>query len=223
MSPKSPLRKARGAILGTRSRVLRFLNEFGRVVIPPSYKGFRWSSAVILLLLFVQLITGVLLSLYYRPEPAAAHESMRFLVSSVPSGWLVRGMHHWAGDLLLVTVALHMTLVFMRRAYARPREFQWVVGVGLLLVVLAMRFTGSLLPWDGEGYAGALLGLKLVESVPLLGGLLAVWLRAGEVVGPDTLNRFFTTHALLLPWILLALFGLHAVLISRHGLSEDEP
>jgi quinol-cytochrome oxidoreductase complex cytochrome b subunit len=211
----------RRALFGTRSRVRAFLVACGRVRVSPRYRGLRWTSAAILLLLAIQLVTGILLSLYYYPEPESAYDSARFLVGSVSGGWLMRSLHHWAGELLLLAVLLHLAHVYFRRAYARPREYEWILGGLLLLAVLAFRFTGRLLPWDDLGHATANAGLELLETVPLLGPLLAGWLRAGDDMGPNTLSRFFTTHVLILPWFVAIAAGLHLYLVRRHGLCAE--
>jgi quinol-cytochrome oxidoreductase complex cytochrome b subunit len=211
----------RRALFGTRSRVHAFLTALGRVRISPRYRGLRWTSAAILLLLCLQLVTGILLSLYYYPEPGAAYESARFLQGAVAGGWLMRSVHHWAAELLLVAVLVHLSHVYFRRAYAHPREYEWVFGGVLLLAVLAFRYTGRFLPWDAFGYRATGRGLDLLETVPLLGPLLAGWLRAGDDMGPNTLSRFFTTHVLILPWFTAAAAGIHLYLVRRHGLQPE--
>jgi quinol---cytochrome c reductase cytochrome b subunit, bacillus type len=216
------LRRARRAFFGTRSRITAFLLAAADRKITDRYRGARWLTTVILLLLLLQLFTGVLLALYYYPEPDAAYESTRFLMGQAFAGWLVRGVHVWSGELLLAAVLSHLAVVYFRRAYARPREYEWVLGLLLLLAMLGFRFTGRLLPWDAFGYESARHGLELIETVPVVGGLAAGWLRAGEDMGPNTLSRFFATHVLILPWVVAGLTALHLVLVRRHGLQEDE-
>ncbi|MFQ5843805.1 MAG: cytochrome b N-terminal domain-containing protein [Planctomycetota bacterium] len=212
------LRSARRALRGPRSRLAAFFAGVVSLRIPPAYRGLRWLSAAILVLLGVELVTGVLLSLYYYPAPGAAYQSVRHLNSVVPAGWLVRGLHSWAGDLLLAAVLGHLLVVFFRRAYRPPRELQWVVGVLLVPAVLSFQFTGRLLPWDTVGDAATRLGLGLLESVPVIGSWAATWLRGGEDMGANTLSRFFTTHVLILPWLVVLLIGVHIHLVRRHGL-----
>ena len=111
-----------------------------------------------------------------------------------------------------------MPAALVRRAYERPRELTWVVGVLLFAAVHAFRFTGSLLPWDVDAYESARRGLDLLASVPLVGSLPATWLRGGSEFGTNTLSRFFTTHTLILPWIVVSLLAVHLWLLKRHGL-----
>jgi quinol-cytochrome oxidoreductase complex cytochrome b subunit len=212
----------RRALFGTRSRVQAFLAALGQVRVSPRYRGLRWTSAAILILLAVELVTGILLSLYYYPEPDAAYDSARFLLDVVQGGWLMRSVHFWAGELLLGAVALHLAHVYFRRAYARPREYEWVLGGLLLLAVLAFRYTGRLLPWDTFGVHSARAGLELLRTVPALGPFLATWLSGGDDMGPNTLSRFFTTHVLILPWFVAGAAALHLYLVRRHGLKEAE-
>lgn len=215
------LRKVERAFFGTRSRIGDWLAQAGAVRVSPRYRGLRWLSAIALLLLGIQLATGILLSLYYYPEPGAANESTRFLVERAPAGWLARSVHVWAGDLLLLAVVLHVGFAYFRRAYEHPREYEWLVGALVLPAIVAFRFTGSVLPWDTAGYDATRKGLELLEAVPLLGRFTATWLRGGEEMGPNTLSRFFTTHTLILPWLLLALLGAHLYLLRRYGMKED--
>ncbi len=217
------LQRARSSLVGARSRLLSWLADAAAVRVSPRFRRLSWLSVLALFLFLVQAVTGVLLSLYYYPEPGAAWESTRLILGDVPSGWLVRSFHRWAGELLLVTVMAHAAVVFFRRAYRTPREFEWVLGVLLLGAVTLFRFTGRLLPWDTIGQAATASGLRLIETVPLLGGLVAGWLRGGESLGANTLSRFFTTHVLILPWVLVVLLVLHLALVRRHGLSGDGP
>ena len=221
-SPQNTRRmaKAQKAFLGTSSRFWRFFSVAGATRVTPAYRGSRWLSAAILILFLIQLATGILLSLYYHPDPATAHDSTRFLVGRVPAGWLVRSLHAWAAELLLLGVLAHLILNCARRAYARPREAQWVVGIFLLLFVLAFRFTGRLLPWDTIAYESAYAGLDMLRHIPLLGDGAARWLMGGDAFGAKTLGRFYTTHALVLPWLFFGLTVLHIYLMRRHGLKR---
>ena len=218
----SRLAQARGAFLGTRSRFRAFLSHAASTLVSPHYRGARWITALILILFVTQLLTGTLLSLYYHPDPASAHESTHFIIDNVPTGWLVRSIHAWSADLLLILVVAHLLLVFLRRAYARPREYQWVVGVLLLVFTIAFRFTGRLLPWDEAGHAATLAGLNLLEEVPILGDAAAQWLMGGDAFGAKSLGRFYTTHALILPWLVVFLVAVHVYLLLRHGLKGGD-
>jgi len=222
-SATTQLRGARHALYGTRSRIGEFFRRIASIRVTPEYHGLRWLSAVIIILFLVQLVTGILLSLYYYPEPGVAYDSLRYLSGQITTGWLFRSIHHWAGDLMLVAVLAHIWFVFFRRAYASPREYEWVVGVFLVPALLAFRFTGRLLAWDTIGYESTRRGLALFEKVPIIGSWAATWLRGGEDMGTNTLSRFFTTHVLILPWLLVVMIGIHAALVYRHGLRRREP
>ncbi len=210
-------RRAGRALFGTRSRVGAWLQRAGDVRVPAKFGALRWLTLAAVVLFAIQVATGILLALYYYAEPAAAHASVRFLTAEVPTGFLVRGIHRWAADLLLLAIFAHLAVAYWRRAYAKPREAGWVVAVLLLVVVHAFRFTGSLLPWDADAVASASRGLDLLRSVPVVGSLPATWLRGGEEFGANTLSRFFTTHALILPWIAAGLLALHVRWLRRNG------
>jgi menaquinol-cytochrome c reductase cytochrome b subunit len=130
-------------------------------------------------------------------------------------------VHVRAGDLLLLAVVVHVAAAYFRRAYERPREYQWLLGALVLPAVVAFRFTGTVLPWDAAGWEATRKGLELLEAVPLLGRFTATWLRGGEEMGPNTLSRFFTTHTLILPWLLLGLLSAHLYLVRRYGMKGD--
>jgi quinol-cytochrome oxidoreductase complex cytochrome b subunit len=212
------LRRARKAIFGTRGRIAATFAHARTVRVPTTFRGLRWLTAGMLVLVVVLALTGILLSLYYYPEPGAAYASVRAILGSVPFGWLVRGVHRWAADLLLAATLAHVVVVLWTRAYRRPRHMTWAVGFVLLQLVLGFRFTGRLLPFDDLGLETARRGLDFLAHVPVLGPIAADWLRGGPEVSAKSLSRFFTTHVLILPWGALALLVLHGWLVRRHGL-----
>lgn len=170
------------------------------------------------LLLMVLVVTGVLLSFYYRPSPQEAYPSVQYIVSEVPLGWLVRDLHVWSANLIVVALLLHMARVFFAAAYKPPRETNWVVGVLLLFVVLAFGGTGYLLPWDQWAYWTVTEVLDTVEKAPLFGPLTDV-LRGDVNVSGATLSRFFALHVIVLPWAALGLILFHFTLVRRHGIA----
>ncbi len=170
------------------------------------------------LLLMVLVVTGVLLAFYYRPSAQEAHASIRYIVSEAPFGWLWRDLHVWAASLIVVVLLAHMARVFFAAAYKPPRETNWLLGFGLLVVVLAFGASGYLLPWDQWAYWTVSEGLDVVGRVPLLGWLTDL-VKGDDLVSGATLSRYFAIHVILLPWLLFALIGLHFTLVRRHGVA----
>jgi quinol-cytochrome oxidoreductase complex cytochrome b subunit len=216
------LRRAHRSLFGRGSRIAGFLGRVAAFRVPRPYGGFRWIAAAALLLFLIQMGTGILLSLYYYPDPGTAYSSTRFIAGEVPIGWLIRSIHHWAAEFLLIALTLQLLTVFFRRAFVRPRQYEWLLGVLLLMTLLFLRFTGRLLPWDTYGYEVTRSGLELLESVPILGSATAEWLKGGEEFGPNTLSRFFTTHVLILPWIVVMFAAFYIYLVLRHDKPESE-
>jgi len=176
-----------------------------------------------LILLALQIFTGVLLLFYYKPGAATAYESIKFINEKVTFGWFFRQLHIWGANFIVTVVALHLVRVFFYGAYKKPRELTWMVGVGLFLVTLGFAFTGYLLPWDQLAFWGTTVGTDSMKEVPLIGNLLLGFLRGGENVSDITLSRFFAIHIALLPMILLALIGVHLFLIRYHHISPLNP
>jgi quinol-cytochrome oxidoreductase complex cytochrome b subunit len=176
-------------------------------------------GGVTYLLLMVLVVTGVLLSFYYRPSAQEAYPSIQHIVSSVPFGWLVRDVHVWAGSLVVLFAFAHVIRVWVTGAYKAPRETNWLAGLGLLAVVLAFGVSGYLLPWDQWAYWTVSEGLDAVARAPVVGGLVAELLQGDDVVSGATLSRFFALHVILLPWLLLGLSGLHFSLVRKHGVA----
>jgi quinol-cytochrome oxidoreductase complex cytochrome b subunit len=185
----------------------------------PSYVGWRHALGGITYLLFIVLIvTGVLLSFYYRPSAQEAYPSMQHIVSDVPLGWLVRGLHVWSANLIVVALLAHMARVFFSGTYKPPRETNWLVGLLLLLVVLGFGMTGYLLPWDQWAYWTTTEVLDAMSRVPLL-SIFAGLLQGDVLVSGATLSRFFAWHVIILPWAALALLVFHFSLLRRQGIT----
>jgi menaquinol-cytochrome c reductase cytochrome b subunit len=159
------------------------------------------------------------LTMYYVPDIINAYESVRYLQNEVAFGSIVRGMHHWGASLVIVMMFLHTLRVFFTGAYKKPRELNWVVGVLIFFVMLGLGFTGYLLPWDNTAYFATKVGLQIADSVPLIGPYAKALLTGGEIVGAQTLTRFFAIHVFFLPAALFGLLAAHFVMIRRQGIS----
>lgn len=176
--------------------------------------GLGGSSLVLITLLAV---TGILLMLGYQPAPGAAYESVLTIERDIAFGPLVRGVHYWAANLLVVVVLLHMARVLLTGGYHGPRQFNWVVGVSLMGVVLANAFTGYLLPWDQLSYWAITISTGMLAYVPLVGGSLQHVARGGEDIGVDTLVLFYTVHTSIVPALLAVVMSLHFWRVRKAG------
>jgi len=204
---------------------IEVFEELSKEPIPHHMKNWWYClGGTPLMLLGIQVVTGILLTFYYRPSPHEAYESVRMISEQVPFGWWVRSVHHWAANLMVVAVVLHMLRVFFTGAYRKPRELNWVVGVGLLAVTLGFTFTGYALVYDQLSYWGATVGTNIAAQVPLVGAWAAELLRGGAEVNPTTLTRFFVFHVGALPTLIVALLAAHVFLLRVHGVMElDAP
>lgn len=173
------------------------------------------------LVLFVILIgSGLLLLMYYTPSTQEAFHSIILLTNEVPFGWLIRGVHFWAANLLIVTVMAHMVRVFFSGAYRPPRDFNWVTGVVLLALVVCFEFSGYLLPWNQQAYWATTVGTNNLAAVPFIGETLMYLLRAGMQVNQLTLTRFFAFHVAILPTVTIVFLAFHFLMVRRHGIAE---
>src|SRR5919109_1769019 len=168
----------------------------------------------------VQAVTGVILAMYYKPDPNSAYESIQHITNDVWLGWLVRGMHRWGASVFIILMFFHMARVFLFGAYKYPRELNWIVGVLLLALGMFEGFSGYLLPWDQTSYWATVVGINIQGTAPFLGPFLASILRGGAEIGPETLARFYSLHMLLIPGALIGLIGLHLYLVVRLGVSS---
>jgi len=172
-----------------------------------------------LFLFIVQVGTGILLLFYYRASASEAYESIQFIMTQVKFGWLIRSIHHWAANLMIFALYLHLFSVLMLRAYRPPREITWLSGGGLLIVTLAFGFTGYLLPWNQLAYFATRVGTQIVGSVPLIGEGLLRLLRGGDDVSGATLTRFYAFHAAVLPTLIVGILVVHLYLVQKLGMS----
>jgi cytochrome b6 len=183
---------------------------------------FYFLGGMALFLFAIQVITGALLSLYYKPSPDQAFESVRAIMTEVDYGWLIRSIHAWSANLLIGVLFLHLLTTYIMRAYRRPREITWITGVLLLLVFLAFGFSGYLLPWNSLAFFATRVGTAIVGAVPLVGEQLLLLARSGKEVTGDTLARFYSLHVVILPIVTFAILGVHLFLVQKHGMSVPQ-
>jgi quinol---cytochrome c reductase cytochrome b subunit, bacillus type len=169
------------------------------------------------LLFLVLTVTGVYLMVYFRPTVPQAYHDIEDLMYAVPAGAFLRNLHRWSAHGMVVCVLLHMVRVFLARAYRPPREFNWIVGVGLLLLTLLLSYTGYLLPWDQLALWAVTVGTNMAESVPLVGAPLRTLLLGDDVVGESALLRFYVLHCIALPLATVFLMGVHFWRIRKDG------
>jgi quinol-cytochrome oxidoreductase complex cytochrome b subunit len=166
-----------------------------------------------------QIVTGILLTVYYVPTPDHAYDSVMFITTQVPAGWFIRGLHHWGASAMVVVTVLHMLRIVFHGAYKFPREVTWFSGVALLLIVVGFGFTGYLLPWDQKAFWATTVGTRIAGVAPLIGDSVLRALRGGESLSAVTLARFYGGHVWMLPAALLLLLLLHIYLVIRIGIS----
>lgn len=171
-------------------------------------------------LLLLQIVTGIFLALIYVPSADQAWNSLMILNQQVPLGWFVRALHGWGSNFMVAVVIIHMTQVFLFGAYKFPRELTWVVGVFLLLLTLAMAFTGQVMRFDQDAYWGLAIGAFIASRVPWIGGGLVHLLLGGPIIAAATLSRFFTFHVFIVPGLLLLLALLHVWMVLKLGVNE---
>ena len=188
----------------------------------PQHRHSVWYyfGGVSLFLFIIQVVTGILLLLYYKGSEEQAFESIQFIISKVEFGWLIRSIHSWAANLFILAALIHMFSVYFERSYRRPREITWLTGMFMLFLGLGFGFSGYLLPWNELAYFATKVGTDIAGVIPLIGKPVMVFLRGGEDVTGATLTRFFGFHVAVFPGIFTALLGIHLILVQRQGMSE---
>jgi cytochrome b6 len=180
---------------------------------------FYFLGGMTLFFFIVQVLTGILLMLYYRPSADEAYESIEFIMTVVPFGWLIRSIHSWSANLIVYFAFLHLVTVFFMKAYRPPREITWMSGVALLFLLLGFGFSGYLLPWNQLAFFATKVGTDIAGTVPLIGEWMLRFLRGGDRVSGGTLSRFYGWHVAILPAITAVLLTLHLALVQLKGMS----
>ena len=188
---------------------------------PKNFNGWYFFGSLALLVLVIQIVTGIFLVMHYKPDANLAFASVEYIMRDVPWGWLIRYMHSTGASMFFVVVYLHMWRGMMYGSYRKPRELVWIFGCAIFLCLMAEAFMGYLLPWGQMSYWGAQVIVNLFAAVPFIGPDLALLIRGDYVVGDATLNRFFSFHVIAVPLVLLGLVVAH--LLALHDVGSNNP
>ncbi len=201
---------------------LQSLVEFMGKKYVPVHRHSIWYyfGGVSLFLFIIQVVTGILLLLYYKGSEQLAFESIQFIMSKVQFGWLIRSIHSWAANLFILSVFIHMFSVFFEKAYRKPREITWLTGMLMLFLAMGFGFSGYLLPWNELAFFATKVGTDIAGVLPIIGKPIMIFLRGGDEVTGATLSRFFGFHVAVLPGIFTVLLTIHLILVQRQGMSE---
>jgi menaquinol-cytochrome c reductase cytochrome b subunit len=203
--------------LDERTGASPFLRGFLYRKVPKGTNWFYTLGSATMFAFLSQAITGVFLAMYYEPDPTRAYESASHITNDVFLGELVRGMHRWGSTVMIILIFMHMGRTFFFGAYKYPRELNWIIGVVLLVLTLAMGLTGYLLPFDQRSFWATVVAVNINASGPVVGPYLADFLRAGAEFGPTTISRFYALHMLFIPGLIAALIGAHLYLVAKLG------
>jgi cytochrome b6 len=180
-------------------------------------------GGVTLFFFTVQIVSGILLLMYYQAGESTSYESMRYIVTKVPFGWLVRSVHCWSAHLMILSLLLHMWSVFFLRAYRKPRELTWFTGIALFGLALGFGFSGYLLPWNELAFFATAVGTDSVKSIPVIGEWLLRVMRGGDEVSIRTLYRFYALHVCVLPIATFTVVGIHLLFVQKQGMAPALP
>lgn len=205
--------------LDDRYKLAELLDAMLHVAIPRSARTY-YLGGITLFFFMVQVITGILLTLYYQPTPDTAYNSILFIMNEVNFGWLIRSVHAWGANLMILFCVLHLVRIFFQGVYKAPREITWGVGFILLVITLGFGFTGYLLPWDQRAFWATVVGSEIAGAVPLIGEYALTFLRGGSEITARTLSRFYGMHVLVLPVSLFALLAIHLTFVHQQGLAD---
>ena len=183
------------------------------------YMVFYYLGGMTLFFFFVQVCTGIMLMLYYRPSAQEAFESVEFIMTTVPFGWLIRSIHSWSANLMVFFAFVHLCSVYFLKSYRPPREITWISGVVLFLLLMGFGFSGYLLPWNQLAFFATKVGTDIAGVVPGIGGWLLRFLRGGDRVSSATLSRFYGWHVAILPAITFVFLVIHLALVQMKGMS----
>ena len=198
-----------------------FKTHLSEYYAPKNFNFFYVFGSLALLVLVIQIVTGIFLVMHYKPDANLAFASVEYIMRDVPWGWLVRYMHSTGASSFFIVVYLHMTRALLYGSYRKPRELVWLFGVGIFLCLMAEAFFGYLLPWGQMSYWGAQVIVNLFGAIPFIGPDLSLWIRGDYVVSDATLNRFFSFHVIAIPLVLLGLVVAH--IVALHEVGSNNP
>jgi ubiquinol-cytochrome c reductase cytochrome b subunit len=196
-------------------------DQWGKYYAPKNFNWWYIFGSLAMLVLVIQIVTGIFLVMHYKPDANLAFASVEYIMRDVPWGWLVRYMHSTGASAFFIVVYLHMLRSLMYGSYRKPRELIWLFGVGIFLALMGEAFFGYLLPWGQMSYWGAQVIVNLFSAIPFIGPDLSLWIRGDYVVSDATLNRFFAFHVIAIPLVLLGLVAAH--LIALHEVGSNNP
>jgi len=189
---------------------------------PRNFNFWYYFGSLALLMLVMQIVTGIFLTMHYKPDTGLAFASVEYIMRDVEWGWLLRYMHSVGASFFFIVVYLHMFRALLYGSHRNPRELIWLIGMAIFVALMAESFMGYLLPWGNMSYWGAQVILSLFDAIPLVGPILAEWMRGDFVVSDATLNRFFAFHVIAVPLILAALVFVHIVALHKVGSNNPD-
>lgn len=198
------------------------LAQFAQKKKVPEHKHSFWYyfGGICLFLFVIQVLTGIMLLLYYSPSIDSAHESIEYIMSQVKFGWLIRSVHSWTANILVGAIFIHMFSSFFLKAYRPPRELTWISGFFLLVIFLAFGFSGYLLPWNELSFFATRVGTDIAGTIPLIGKPIKTFILGGPEVSGATISRFFWLHVAVLPLFTTVFLGIHILLVQILGMSK---
>ena len=189
---------------------------------PKNFNFWYYFGSLAILVLVIQIVTGIFLVMHYKPDAGQAFASIEYIMRDVPGGWLIRYMHSTGASAFFIVVYLHMFRGLMYGSYHKPRELVWIIGMAIYLSLMAEAFFGYLLPWGQMSYWGAQVIVNLFDAIPVIGKPLALWIRGDFVVSDATLNRFFSFHVIAIPLVLLGLVAAHVMALHEVGSNNPD-
>ena len=188
---------------------------------PKNFNFWYFFGSLALIVLVLQIVTGIFLVMHYKPDAQFAFQSVEYIMREVPGGWFIRYMHSTGASMFFVVVYLHMVRALIYGSYRKPRELIWIFGVGIFLCLMGEAFFGYLLPWGQMSFWGAQVIVNLFSAIPFIGPELSIWIRGDYVVSDATLNRFFSFHVIAIPLVLLGLVAAH--IVALHEVGSNNP
>jgi len=206
--------------LDERFDVRRVTKEFVNHPVPDHVNWLYCFGGITFLCFLVQAVTGVLLAFYYQPTTDAAYRSILHIMDDIPFGVLIRSLHAWTANIMIIMVVFHMLRVFFHGAYRPPRELNWLTGVILFFITITFGFSGYLLPMNQLSYWATKVGTEIAGAIPFIGQYVQAFLLGGEKIGDATLTRFYTIHVIILPITISALLVAHFFMIRKQGIAD---